>query len=306
MHDLNYDQNCITRNATAWLTTLHVLRQPVIMTAMQRMFLSGFLLLILVACSTPTPVPPPTIVPGALSVLTLGDSQTKGYGDERVKIPETGGYPAMMIVPIIRLRPGSYVVNFGHGGWDSTALVQGDGKDPSQLDLALKRQPPANIICIWIGFNDLLLHNLPQEEESSLRIFTENIDKILSTLSGRGATLAIALLDDPSMRPSVRDGSYIADFAWYHDSHNHQADFERLSRRTEAFNRVITSKASQYGTILVNLSKPGLFDDRRFMSDDGLHPSSAGYAKIAAIWLEALLPYMGNAQTLWLTVTPPY
>ncbi|MEP7286303.1 MAG: SGNH/GDSL hydrolase family protein [Chloroflexota bacterium] len=249
---------------------------------------------------------PPTVSPGAIKIVTLGDSQTQGYGDERVRVPEAGGYPAMMIVSVIKLRPNSIVKNLGKPGWDSTQLVNGDNTNPSELTLLAQENPPPQIICIWIGLNDLIFHNATEEEQSQQQTFTANIDTILHTLQGRGATLAIALLDDPAKRATIQDGSYMlaAQVAWYKDSSTLEPDLARLSRRAIAYNKVIAEKAAQYGAILVDLSQPGLFDNPGMMSNDGLHPSSVGYAKISEIWLTALLPYLGDMHTLTLTLTP--
>jgi len=131
--------------------------------------LSCFMLSILIACGTvaPTPVMVPTVAPGPVKIVTLGDSQTAGYGDERVGKPEAGGYPAMMIVPIISLRPDSRVKNLGQGSMTSTDLVNGTKDIPSQVQSALAEHP--KIICIWIGTNDLLYFNSPELEVPALK-----------------------------------------------------------------------------------------------------------------------------------------
>ncbi len=241
-------------------------------------------------------VPVPTVVPGPVKIVTIGDSQTAGYGDERVGIPEAGGYPAMLILPVIKLRPGSRVTNLGHGGWTSSDLVLGKKDVPSTLQPALALNP--QIICVWIGTNDLLYFNALEQEQSVQEVFSQNIDTILQTLVVHGATVVIALLDDPSKRPGVVDGSYIKDFDWVKHSTDHRADFVRLSRRTATFNQVIRQKAAQYGAALVDFSNSTLFENQDTMSDDGLHPSSKGYQMISTMWLEALLPYLGGSPEL--------
>src|SRR5258708_6285796 len=107
-------------------------------------------------------VPVPTVVPGTVKIVTLGDSQTAGYGDERVGIPEAGGYPAMLILPVIKLRPGSRVTNLGQGGWTSSDLVLGKKDVPRTLKpaLPLNRQ----IICVWIATDDVLYFTSQRQE----------------------------------------------------------------------------------------------------------------------------------------------
>ena len=208
----------------------------------------------------------------------------------------------MLIVPIIRLRPESRVKNLGQPSWTSSDLALGTPTTANQLSAALAEKP--NIICIWIGTNDLLAFNFPGQEESAGKAFERNIDIILRTLSGHGATLAITMLDDPALRPGIVDGSYASNYAWYTRSHDHVDDFARLARRTAEYNRVIKAKAAQYGAVLVDLPRTGVFHNAKLMSDDGLHPSSRGYQMLANTWLEALLPVLGYAPRLQLTLTP--
>ena len=262
--------------------------------------LLGIIFIVVIPLS-PAPIPVPTVVPGPVEVVTIGDSQTAGYGDERVQIPVAGGYPAMLILPVIQLRPGSRVDNLGQGGWTSSDIVQGVKGIPSPLQPALALKP--QIICVWVGLNDLLYFNAEDQEQSTLTAFTQNVDMILKTLVGHQATVIIALLDDPSMRPGVRDGSYIKVFDWVKRSTDIKSDFARLTRRTLAFNQVIRQKASQYGVALVDFSNEPLFANPATMSNDGLHPSSKGYKIISRLWLEALLPYLGGSPDI-LTPTP--
>jgi lysophospholipase L1-like esterase len=259
-------------------------------------------IVLITACQGSVPTPPP-LPAGPLYVVTIGDSQTAGYGDENVPIPHAGGYPARMIVPMIRLRPDSKVQNYGQGGWDSTQLINGNGTLLGQLPQVLKESPQPQIVCIWIGTVDLLSYNAANQEQSDLETFTKNIDSILRTLQGRGAVLAIALLDDVSKRPTVKTGEYVAGYTWRQQGTSLDADLVRMSRRAAAYNNVIRQKAREYGAVLVDLSQPGLFDDPALMSEDGLHPAAAAYDRISQIWFDALLPLLGDAQSLNLTLT---
>src|SRR5258707_856078 len=251
------------------LSRPHFRRTLLLFAALLTLLLVAGVVFFLVLPGMSYAVPVPTVVPGPVKIVTLGDSQTAGYGDERVGIPEAGGYPAMLILPVIKLRPGSRVTNLGQGGWTSSDLVLGKKDVPSTLQPALALKP--QIICVWIGTNDLLYFNAPEQEQSVQEVFSQNIDTILQTLVGHGATVVIAVLDDPSKRPGVVDGSYIKDFDWVKHSTDHRADFVRLSRRTAAFNQIIRQKAAHYGAALVDFYGTPLFADRNTMSDDGLH-----------------------------------
>ena len=54
----------------------------------------------------------------SITLITLGDSLTKGDGDEA-----GGGYPPRLLNRLKRLYPGSILRNLGESGWTSDDLI---------------------------------------------------------------------------------------------------------------------------------------------------------------------------------------
>lgn len=216
-----------------------------------------------------TPLPPGEVPPGPLTVVALGDSLTQGDGDEP---GEGGGYPLRIERAINEVRPDSQVINLGQSGWDSGQMVEG------QLPDALQANP--HIALVWIGSNDLWYNNGPDQQASDVDRYTNNIDTTLRALTGAGARVYIALLDDQSKRP----------FALNPDGFGLSPEgAEHMSSLGMAFNDVLRAKAAEYGATTVDFYNATIFTDPSTLADDGLHPNAEGYDLIAPIWFEAIL-----------------
>nr|MBA3871569.1 right-handed parallel beta-helix repeat-containing protein [Anaerolineae bacterium] len=152
----------------------------------------------LLVATTETPVPevqvqpanPPitalTLPAGAVTIVALGDSLTEGAEDNAA----LGGYPGRLIGMVQALRPGSTMTNFGHSGWSSDALINGDQGLPSELDQAVETiksavaQGKPAVALVWIGSNDLFYlygYNNPDAtgEQADLENYGRNLDMIL-------------------------------------------------------------------------------------------------------------------------------
>ncbi len=214
-----------------------------------------------------TPVPLPA---GSLTIVALGDSLTEGDGDQP---GEGGGYPARIERAINEVRPNSRVINLGKSGWDSAQMVEG------QLPAALEAHP--TIALVWIGSNDLWTNNGPDQQAADLARYTNNLDLTLRALTGSGARVFIALLDDQSQRPYATnpDGASL--------SPEGVADMSRLA---SAFNAAIRAKAAEYGATTVDFANTTIFTDPATLAEDGLHPNAQGYDQIGQIWFAAIRP----------------
>jgi lysophospholipase L1-like esterase len=224
-----------------------------------------------------------------VTLVTLGDSLTVGDGDE-----VGGGYPSRLLKKLSKEAPGSTLKNLAQSGWTSDDLIN------TQLEpavAALKAAPgdAPKLALVWIGSNDLFgLYNYvcPEDygndyarcEPEALQLFKDNIRTILKSLEATGARLYIALLDDQSKRPVMRNPQL------RRDSYDKitAADVSRMSVQTGKYNAVIRELAAGHGATTVDFLDTKIFETPATLSEDGNHPNGAGYAAIAGIWHQAI------------------
>ncbi len=227
---------------------------------------------------------------GPITLVALGDSLTQGDGD----LENRGGYPARLATRLKAERPGSIVKNLGQSGWTSDDLIN------TQLEPAINilRSVPveqAKAAIVWIGSNDLFgLYNYVCDEEyrndfsacerDGLRIFSENIQRILSALKETGSRLYVALLDDQSKRPVMTDAEKRSSSF----DKISKEDVARMSVQTRKYNEVIREMAERFGATTVDFSDAKLFTDPTTLDSDGNHPNGKGYDVIADVWYRAV------------------
>ncbi len=229
---------------------------------------------------------------GAVTIVALGDSLTEGAEDNA----ELGGYPGRLISMVQALRPGSTMTNFGHSGWSSDALINGDQGLPSELDqaeqtvkAAVAQGQPA-VALVWIGSNDLFyLYGYNNSdvagETADLENYGRNLDTIVGRLTLAGARVIIAQLDDQSQRPVVTRGEAFPDIS--------KDEVAMMSSQVKRYNTLIAEKAAGYGARVVDFFNTTIFTDATTLADDGNHPNSAGYDMVAQVWFEVLKQILG-------------
>ncbi len=231
--------------------------------------------------------------PGAVQIITLGDSLTEGAGDEQ----EKGGYPGRLLDLIDAVRPGSTVLNLGHSGWNSDALINGDQGLPSELEQAkaavqnARANGQASLVLVWIGSNDLFYlyeYGDPNaaDEQADVDHFSANLDTILKALSGAGVQVVMALLDDQSLRPVTQAGLAFPGTS--------KAEAAMMSEQVKRYNAVIAEMAAVYGALTVDFYQTSIFTDAATLDYDGNHPNAAGYDVIAARWFAVIEPVIGD------------
>jgi lysophospholipase L1-like esterase len=232
----------------------------------------------------------PKLPSGALTIVAIGDSLTQGDGDES----GLGGYPARLQKLIETQHPGTQVINLGKSGWTSADLLNGVNGEAAVLPQALAAKP--NIALVWIGSNDLwYLYEYGPEpmtseaEQQDLANYTANIDAILRQLTGTGAMVFIALLDDQSKRPVVASPPNPAEPAF---SATTPDDLSRMSKHVSAMNEIIQKKAAEYGAVTVDFFHTDIFTNPATVYSDGNHPNTTGYEKITQIWFEKVGLYL--------------
>lgn len=235
---------------------------------------------------------PETLPAGPISLIAIGDSLTEGDTDE------TGiGYTGRVLDDVLQRHPDSTMLNMGKSGWNSDALIQGDQGLDGQLPRAVAETQTAisegrsAIVFVWIGSNDLwYLYEFggdvtDEQEQQDLEHFASNMDLILGQLRGAGAQVIVALLDDQAKRPIALKGEAFPEVP--------PAELARMSVQVQRYNNVIIEKAAEYGALTVDFYNTDIFTDPNLLYYDGNHPNTAGYERIAEIWLrglEALLP----------------
>jgi acyl-CoA thioesterase I len=194
-----------------------------------------------------------------LSYIALGDSTGVGVGGRE------GGYVAHLFQELSALRPGSRLLNLcGNGATTNRVLSQQVPRIP---------RDDVGVVTLGVGVNDL-------KRRVSAEQFGEQLEAIVRGVRARTpAPIVLTNLPDVSQAPIVP--AYLRPLVAY---------------QVRAYNQVIAEVASRHRLTLVDAYTPSrreLPDHPEFFSDDGFHPSDAGYRFWAGvIWpdLRASLP----------------
>lgn len=185
--------------------------------------------------------------------LALGDSTGAGIGATR------GGYVERLFARIRRTRPDSRLVNLC-----ASAAASGDLLG-NQVERVGAARP--TLVTIGVGANDLI-RGVKAEK------FAQNFEEIVVRLRRQtDAPVIVMSLPDISLAPAVP--AYMR---------------ESARRHIRSYNERIREIAGRYDLRVVDLfSRSPEFSARpEFFSEDGLHPSDAGYD----FWAQLLWPYV--------------
>jgi len=205
------------------------------------------------APATPSPTPTPAPSP-AVRYVAIGASDTVGVG---ASDPVSGSWPARVAK---LLPPGGAYVNVGVSGSSaSQARTQ-------QLPAAVAQRP--TVVSIWLAVNDLNAQITPAAYASDLGAIVDGL------LGGTQAKIFVGNV--PDLRP-------VPAYA--------QADKNALFALITAYNDAIVRIAAKDPTrvVVVDLmTGSAALVSGMTVSQDGFHPSDAGYQLIADRFIAAM------------------
>lgn len=190
--------------------------------------------------------------PQPVTYVAIGASDTVGVG---ARDPVREGWVPRLHA---QLPAGSTLTNLGiSGSLLNQALDQ-------QLPVALAAQP--DLVTVWLAVNDLNA-GVPLER------YTADLDRLLQALRGGGATVLIGNVPDVAQLPMYRG-----------------LDPSVVRMEVAAWNSAIATIAARHGATVVDLYSGWreLAEHPEYVSGDGFHPSSAGYARMAEMFLATL------------------
>jgi acyl-CoA thioesterase-1 len=189
----------------------------------------------------------------ALTYVAIGASDAVGVG---AKDPETEGW-----VPRLgaRLGPNARVLNLGVSGSTLSQALQ------EQLGPAIDAQP--QIVTVWLAVNDL-------NARVPLERYAADLDTLLASLQ-----------DHTHARVYVGNVPDLARLASYRG-----VDPGPLAAEVDAWNQAIAQTTARHGATLVDLYGhwQEVTEHPEYLSADGFHPSSDGYAALAKVFSDAI------------------
>lgn len=193
-----------------------------------------------------------------VAYVALGDSTGVGVG-----AVHHGGYPARLLARIEKGRPGSRLVNLCVSGAATDDVLR------DQVGQVAAARPA--LITLGIGINDL---NRGYAGER----FSDNYAEIAARLRKMApGPIVVSNIPDISLAPAMPDSLRAM-----------------VRQRLRLFNDLIAEIARRHGLALVDLytaSRELIPLHPEFFSDDGFHPSDAGYD----FWTDAMWPAVEQA-----------
>jgi lysophospholipase L1-like esterase len=189
-----------------------------------------------------------------LTYVAIGASDTFGLGADD---PETQNWASDLAT---MLGPGVHLINLGIPG-----LVLHQALD-AELPVAIDAHP--NLITIWLAVNDLG-NNVPLDS------YAHDLDLMLTRLQAGAPHARILIANVPDLR-----------LVPYFDYINPQI----LYAKVQSYNAIIDAAAQRHHVTLVDLFSrwKELRQHPEYISGDGFHPSTLGYAKLAGLFYQII------------------
>jgi lysophospholipase L1-like esterase len=222
------------------------------------------------SCTFPVTVTAPVARLTRTRFLAFGDSLTAGEVTQPTIAPQRHGerlhrlilvpsasYPTQLLSRLrARYTMQSAQIEVVNAGWPGEWAEDGAIRLPGMISTARPE-----VVLLLEGMNDLLALGAPGVPRAG-----RAIDLMAKEIRGRGARAFLATL--PPTRPTVPQAVPLA--------------------LVQALNAQIRSTALGEGAVLVDLYGALGSDVARYIGADGIHPTEAGYARIADTFLAAI------------------
>jgi lysophospholipase L1-like esterase len=223
-------------------------------------------LLLAGACdvSRPDVLPPPPDTGPPPVYVSVGASETTGAGSDQ---PLRDAWPR--VLHRTALAPGAIHVNMGIPGATVAQAIA------EEVPTALDARP--HLVTVWLNVNDIVAGVSPATYETQLDSLVRQIR--------RSATTRVLVANTPPLDrlPAYQLGQVLADLP----------SPEELNALVAQYNAAIARVVQRQGAFLVDLHALGMAaraagTEGSFISRDGFHPSTAGHARVAEAFSEAL------------------
>ncbi|MBP9839194.1 MAG: hypothetical protein KBC84_10845 [Proteobacteria bacterium] len=190
-----------------------------------------------------------------MQYAALGASDTTGIGAS----PLTNGYVYKIRDGIETSGMSTNLMNYG------IPDIEIQGIRDEELVLLDHGHKP-DVVTLFVGVNDIIAGASASHFETELTAILNHLNKI------DGAKVYIADLPDLTQIPRFKD----------------KPDNDVTFARVQEFNNIIYQQAAAFNANVIYLSSDAADDN--LVSDDGLHPNSKGYQRIADLFLQQILP----------------
>jgi acyl-CoA thioesterase-1 len=223
-------------------------------------------LLLAGACdvSRPDVLPPPPDTGPPPVYVSVGASETTGVGSDQ---PLRDAWPR--VLHRTALAPGAIHVNMGIPGATVAQAIAEEA--PTTLDAR------PHLVTVWLNVNDIIAGVSPATYETQLESLVRQVR--------RSATTRVLVANTPPLDqlPAYQLGRVLANLP----------SPEELNAVVAQYNAAIARVVQRQGAFLVDLHAVGMAaraagTEASFISRDGFHPNTAGHARVAEAFAEAL------------------
>jgi acyl-CoA thioesterase I len=204
--------------------------------------------------ATPTATVKPSMV-----YVALGASDAVGVG---ASDPNRTAYIPLLIS---RLPPHAEALNLGVSGYTMHQALA------DELPAALAAHP--SLVTVWLVGNDF-------RQCTPLNTYQRDLDSLLGQLESQTqAQVFVANVPDMSLLPAIRDGSAAC---------LRGQSPAQIRALVEQWNAVIDPTVAKHHDVLVDLFHSDLAAHPEYISNDGFHPSDAGYRILANLFWQQI------------------